>query len=256
MAPSTSYRERLYADYQQSLRGSTSLTPSQRAAHEREWKQHYRKHLPENHDARILDIGAGQGRLVSAMRFWGYRNAIGIDASIEQVRVGREAGCEALSFADAFDWLPKHPSEYDCVLALDVLEHIPKHDALAFLDRINSAMVKGGRLVVKTVNSLVIPGYRYGDYTHETAFTASSLEQVLRCSGFDDIEIREYGPKAASIRGAARSIGWFLCKQAIAFVLACMSGSRCGGIYTPALVASCTKAREQPPQNDSEQTPA
>ena len=49
---------------------------------------------------------------------------------------------------------------------------------------------------------------RYGDFTHEQAFTAQSLTQLLTASGFSRVSCEEHGPAAHGPASAARWLLW------------------------------------------------
>ena len=79
------YRERLYhhyltthhGDLQQARRGLLAAAPY--------LKKVIRKHLPQDRNTRILDLGCGYGALLYWLQQAGYRNLEGIDRSAEQV---------------------------------------------------------------------------------------------------------------------------------------------------------------------------
>jgi hypothetical protein len=72
------------------------------------------------------------------------------------------------------------------VLLLDVLEHVPVPQQIAFLRAIHGSLVKGGQLIVQVpnANSMLAARWRYNDFTHHSSFTEHSLYFVLKVSGF------------------------------------------------------------------------
>lgn len=155
-------------------------------------REHFGAWLPERKDAAILDVGCGEGHLLDWLRGLGYSKLEGIDASPQMVEAAAKAGL-AVERADAFAALPKRAGRHDLVFALDVLEHVEKGRVLEFLDLCRGALKPGGALILVTVNadSLGWGRIRHCDFTHESAFTESSLSQLLKAAGFSAIEYRE-----------------------------------------------------------------
>ncbi len=90
--------------------------------------------------ARVLDAGCGEGVLVEE---YSDRLAIeGVDAFYSSDRV-RVASLTAL---------PYPPGVFDCVLCLDVLEHLPWDEQRAALAELNRVVRPGGELVLSVPN--------------------------------------------------------------------------------------------------------
>jgi O-antigen chain-terminating methyltransferase len=136
-------------------------------------------------------------------------NVEGIDISGEQVERAVAAGLEVYE-ADAFRHLSDHEGQYDGVVAVDFLEHFNRDELLRMLASVRGALRPGGMLLIQTPNGegLFAQQIIYGDLTHLTILNARSLEQALKPTGFTDIAIREAGPAAIDLRGAARKIIW------------------------------------------------
>jgi SAM-dependent methyltransferase len=145
---------------------------------------HYRTWLPTNRHAPILDVGCGDGRLIQWLANLGYRWVGGIDLSPHNP-------CHLR--ADAFDYLPKIHEQYDCIFATDMIEHIFPQRIPEFLNLCYRALRPGGALILLTVNadSLNWGRIRYGDPTHQEAFTQESLSKLLRGAQFREIEFKE-----------------------------------------------------------------
>lgn len=151
----------------------------------------YRGRLPENREARILDVGCGAGHFLYFLEKAGYRNYQGIDISPQQVEVCRARVTPRVEVADAFQFLADKEQAYDLIAVHDVLEHIPKDKALLFVKTVFAAITKGGSLIVRVPNMsnpLAAHG-RYIDLTHELGFTERSLHQLLFVGGFRDIHL-------------------------------------------------------------------
>lgn len=148
--------------------------------------------LPAERDASILDVGCGGGEFLHYLHARGYAQLHGFDLSPEQVRRCHERGFPQVTLVpDAVGFLENHRHTYACVVMNDVLEHVPKRTTIALLEAIRGALIPDGRLLVKVPNAANLFGLvaRYLDFTHEVAFTETSLRQVLLTAGFRQIEI-------------------------------------------------------------------
>ena len=147
--------------------------------------------VPEDHAARILDIGCGFGFALRALRSLGYSQLRGLEASAEQAERCRVAGFEVDLAQNTAAWLATHAQQYDCVVLLDVIEHVPVIAQIDFLRAIHASLRPGGRLILTTpnANAILASRWRYNDYTHHSSFTEHSLFFILRNAAFGRIEI-------------------------------------------------------------------
>lgn len=150
----------------------------------------YRKFLPANKNAKILDLGCGMGHFLYFLHVEGYTNYWGIDKSPALVHFAQNNVTRRVSVADVFDYL-KESGVFDVIAANDFVEHIPKSETLNLLTSIYDSLESDGSLLVKTPNMSNPFGLRsrYQDYTHEQGFTEESLGYVLRTSGFKEIQM-------------------------------------------------------------------
>jgi SAM-dependent methyltransferase len=147
-------------------------------------------------EARILDIGCGQGLLVYALNMAGFRSVQGIDLSEQQVAVGQSYGlpCRAVERDYIIDLAKSAPETFDLIFLMDVLEHMDKDEQLRTLATIYQLLTPGGRLILSVPNANASFGlrWRYNDWTHETAFTEHSLEYILLNSNFRNLKFLPY----------------------------------------------------------------
>lgn len=221
------YRARIYRDYAASLDPALSgSAPPDSAARDEVYEREFLPLLPTDRAARILDAGCGRGELISFLKRRGYTNASGVDRSPESVRVARANGLD-VSEGALEEHLAAHPGAYDCVVAVDVLEHLFKNEVLDFLDAANKALKPGGSVLVQTVNA-GSPFYGrmlHIDFTHETAFTRHSLHQIFGAAGFSDEEFRELPPVGTGLRAAGRRLLWRLFRLKMSLFLHVENGS-------------------------------
>ena len=220
------------------------------------------EYLPPDKEASVLDLGCGNGVLVYFARQAGYRNVKGVDASASQVRSAREMGIDgieerevsALGYAwkisgkggrDVFSALAERPEgSEDTIIAFDLLEHFDKAESLAFCDEVARVLKKGGKLILHVPNgeSPFVGRTRYGDITHEQAFTWFSIEQLLRAAGFSTVSCYEDHIAVHGLKSGVRSLLWGLTRRVLRFVVAVETGD--GGsaaIFTQNLIAVAVK---------------
>lgn len=186
------YREVLLASYGSGGYAASNPDDAVSARVRREnYHRQFREMLPPCKDAKILDLGCGSGFLVEFLKEDGYADVTGVDASKEQVARAQQKGLPVLH-GDAVHYLTQS-DRYDVIFNTDFIEHLTKDEIVDFLTRIRKALKPGGYVVIQTPNASSIYGMtaRYQDFTHETAFTGRSLEQVLVACDFNRIMVRD-----------------------------------------------------------------
>lgn len=202
----TSFNDNIYSEYRKH---------QDREVIFEDWSRTYRWYLrdwlPTNKDARILDVGCGEGHLLAALVKWGYTNSQGLELRPEAVSVCHERGLDVKP-GDAIEYLKGHPGEFQMIFVIDVLEHLAKEACLDLLQSARHALVPNGSIVVQTPN-LASPfggATFFGDVTHHTGFTPTSLSQIMRAAGFSEIEVRPTGPGPWSFRSTCYYLIWKL----------------------------------------------
>jgi len=154
--------------------------------------------LPENREARILDVGCGVGHFLYFLERSGYQNYLGIDTSPEQVAFCQENITDKVEMADAFEFLKSKPSSFDVIFSSNFVEHFSIDQLLTFTRLVNFSLKAEGIVILRTTN-LASPfkaASFWDDVTHITPFTERSLKQLLRLSQFEDVQVY---PSACSL---------------------------------------------------------
>lgn len=165
----------------------------------RKWGKAYdyflRQWLPHDKNAQILDVACGGGRLLHFFKEKGYVNLTGVDISPEQVSLSKQV-VDQVYEKNILDFLETTNQKFDLIVGLDIIEHLYKAEVFGFLDLCYSRLNNGGRLILATPNadSPFFNSVRYGDFTHENAFTPNALNWVARISGFKQGTARELNP--------------------------------------------------------------
>jgi len=196
---------RLYRRYASTSALAGGDLQSALAGNEGYFRGNFVRHLPANRQARIVEIGCGYGKNLYAMKELGYTQVSGIDFSEEQIELARNVlGLDEAHFANAIDWLSQTDEQFDCIVLIDVLEHLDLQALVSLGDMLGSHLKPGGRVIVQVPNDLApLNPLRHGDLTHVRAFTPQSIAQFFANSG---IAIRFMGD--ALSRNVLKRILW------------------------------------------------
>ncbi|MFO1431401.1 MAG: class I SAM-dependent methyltransferase [Candidatus Competibacteraceae bacterium] len=200
--------------------------------------------LPAGKEANIVDVACGSGKLLHFFKQRGYTRVTGVDISLEQVNLARQV-IHDVTEANAVDFLESHKNTFDLITGLDIVEHFKKDEVLRFLNACYDALQNGGRLILQTPNaeSPWCSYYRYGDFTHETAFTPNLLTYLLRLYGFQDIEAREQGPVpwGYSLKSTIRFAVWQFIRLMLSIWNLAEIGTVSNRIFTRVFIISAIK---------------
>lgn len=203
---------------------------------------HYAPHLPKDKNAAILDIGCGDGNFVYWLNKRGYANAWGIDISLEQIDKGKQLGIGNLECGDLIDYLGNKGKKFDLIIARDVIEHFTRNEVFEILALISKSLNPGGRFIMQVPNGqgIFYTSVFYGDYTHEMAYTASSVNQVILNTGFSKSACYPSGPVPHGLKSVVRYYLWKLMVLRLRFWKMVETGSS-AGIFTQNLIAVIDK---------------
>jgi 2-polyprenyl-3-methyl-5-hydroxy-6-metoxy-1,4-benzoquinol methylase len=169
------------------------------------------KFFPSDRKANILDLGCGYGALEYFANKRGYKNIKGIDFSEQQVALSKKLGISGVDYGELFDSIrSKNDSSLDLVISLDVIEHLTKEELIKLADNVYRVLKPGGGWLIHVPNasSPFFGEIRYGDFTHEQAFTTQSIRQLLISCGFKNFLFEESGPRIHSFKSFIRVIFW------------------------------------------------
>ena len=205
------WRERLYQTYVQSGQAAgeegKDLSQSSLEVRGSEIKGVIRRFLPDRKGLRIVDLGCGHGDYVYHLAELGYKNVQGVDVSKDQVKLAHELGVENVVHGNILGYLQEQETgSIDVILLIDVLEHLSRQELFDVMDGVVRTLTSGGRCLVHVPNALGLFGerVRYGDLTHERAFTPNSIRQLFHTVGLSNVMCHEDPPS-----GRFRRPLWF-----------------------------------------------
>ncbi|MEM5813226.1 MAG: class I SAM-dependent methyltransferase [Candidatus Aenigmatarchaeota archaeon] len=143
-------------------------------------------------DAKILDVGCGNGALLKKLKKLGFKNLYGIDASRRNIDKAKNKEKEIKFFCgDITKKLPFRNEFFDIVIAVAILEHILDDDLSKFLNEINRVLKKNGLFIIEVpyrqrLNYVVCPNCLavFEKDEHLRSFDESGLEAILNNYGF------------------------------------------------------------------------
>ena len=146
-------------------------------------------HLPD--DARILDVGCGDGFHLDLLRRFGNKKWTleGVDLDKRAVKAATKSGLNVhLGRVQEIE-LPAE--SYDLIFMIQTIEHVEKPDEV--LNSIHNLLRKGGRLVIVTDNtdSIDFNWFKRGHWggyhfpRHWNLFNRKSLSQLAEKTGFE-----------------------------------------------------------------------
>lgn len=129
---------------------------------------------------RILDAGCGTGQMLEHLTRFGH--TVGIDSSPEAIHFAASREVDRLVLGSIFD-LPFAPESFDCVLSLDVIEHVD--DDRQLVRHLYSVVKPGGYLIV-TVPAFEALWSEHDEVNwHKRRYRAGQLDQLLRETGLE-----------------------------------------------------------------------
>ena len=232
-----SLRDRLYESYASQHSGTGSADATRLI-----YRRDIRPLLPPPAAGPVADIGCGSGQLVRCMLADGY-DATGIDVSPEQVALARGNGLLQVQEGDYLRLLRDRPGQLAVITATDLLEHLTKPEVLATFDAAAAALRSGGRFIARVPNAVSPFGghIRYGDFTHETWFTARSVRQLAAASGLGPVTVIGCPPPVHGAASALRAAAWKQVSGLFKLMLAVETGAVRGHIVTQNLTFAARK---------------
>lgn len=238
------WKARAYASYRDTAPDACSSGDAKHRERERrQYLQRYRRFLPADTTAPILDLGCGDGGFLDALRSLGYSSLEGVDLSPGQVRAATARGLTAITLAPAVEYLRSRPGRYAMITAFSVLEHQTRPELFDMLDAIRDALAPGGCLIAVVPNAKGLFGanVRFADITHELSFTPASVMQLCAVLGFEPAAILEHGPLVHGPVSAVRWAVWQLVRGALLIARLAETADGRWPVFTQDLVFAARK---------------
>jgi hypothetical protein len=101
------------------------------------------------------------------------------------------------------------------------------YELIYFIDEVHRVLRKGGKWIIHIPNaeSPFAGRIRYGDFTHELAFTRVSITQLLKSSGFSLVTCHEDTPIPHGLKSAVRWLLWKVIRGTLRLYLGAETGA-------------------------------
>ncbi len=144
----------------------------------------------------ILDVGCGRGELLELIKRDGIP-AYGIDLDVEMVKESKTKGLD-VRHEDLISHLRKlEPRSLGGLVAIQVVEHLPRNVFLELLSLCESRVEVGGHIVFETINPrslLSLSSNYFRDPTHVTPLHPDTIQFDMNLAGMKVEEIRYLSP--------------------------------------------------------------
>jgi SAM-dependent methyltransferase len=135
--------------------------------------------LSRDSDFRILDAGCGTGQMTKHLETLGH--AVGLDSAEEAITYAKARGVDRL-VRGSITAPPFADGSFDCVLALDVIEHVD--DDMGLLSSMVKVLKPGGHLIV-TVPAFQALWSEHDEINrHKRRYRAPQLRRLVEEAGF------------------------------------------------------------------------
>lgn len=195
------------------------------------WRHEYVCELVQRHcpAGRVAEVGAAPGQLAYYLSHCG-RDVTAFDLYPEPSRrVYESAGVPAIRWNIEQDDPPPETGEFQCVLLLEVLEHL-RIDPLQTMRRIGRLLSSDGVLILSTPNlyrlrKIVgylrgrgigeVPSIQFGRleetgfFGHIRRYGFWEIEDILKASGFRPLDRRRHSPRPTLSEETKRAEGPF-----------------------------------------------
>ena len=101
------------------------------------------KNLPQNKEAKIIDLGCGYGTFLNALSKLGYKNLYGVEIGKEQNEFLNKKGFKVYK-QDLIEFLETSEEKFDCITFFDVMEHFKKDEIVEIVSLLKDRLERGG----------------------------------------------------------------------------------------------------------------
>jgi 2-polyprenyl-3-methyl-5-hydroxy-6-metoxy-1,4-benzoquinol methylase len=186
--------------------------------------------LPKDTSLPIAEVACGHGSFLHWLKSSGYTNVTGIDSSPEQIEFARQVGVP-VEQDDMNHWLGRQPrNHFAAIIAIDLIEHLPKDDFMELLNASYAVMLPGASLIMRLPNgdSPFVGMNLFNDITHVWTYTPNALKSLSQMHGFSTAQFEDEGA------GVIRDHRWLK-----------MPVAKIGGFLLRTLVRAVTREKIQ-----------
>ena len=189
-----------YYQFQAEARGVRSLDDVRRCAFEKAhlYDQLVQRWLPADARLPIAELACGHGSFLHWLKAKNFSKVSGVDSSAEQVALAKQVGA-GVAQDDVNRWLARQPkNHFAALVAIDLVEHLPKDDFMELLQLAHAALAPSGSLILRLPNgdSPFVGMNLFNDITHVWTYTPNCLNSLAEMHGFARTEFADEGADA------------------------------------------------------------
>jgi len=142
--------------------------------------------LPSQHDASILDLGCGDGRVLRYLSAKGYRNVHGVDRDADALAtVGSLPGVAVECTEVGLDYLHRQRGRFRLIILKQMIYYVERSEVLAFVHALREALTDDGVIVVEFFNASLVSSRftELKDPFIRTAYTEHAMRRLLAAGG-------------------------------------------------------------------------
>ncbi|MGH7953829.1 MAG: class I SAM-dependent methyltransferase [Limisphaerales bacterium] len=212
-----------YYKFQVKARGVHSLDDVRRFAETKSfiYERVVRPWLPQDAALPLVEMACGHGSFLHWLKSRCYVHITGVDSSAEQIEFARQVGVP-VEQDDVNRWLARQPkNHFGAIVAIDLVEHLPKDDFMELLHLAHSALLPGGSLILRLPNgdSPFVGMNLFNDITHVWTYTPNALNSLSQMHGFSATQFADEGADVIRdhrwLRLPAAKIGGFFLRLAV-----------------------------------------
>lgn len=146
----------------------------------------YRLLLPENQNARILDLGCGEGDFIRFAHGLGFRNLTGVDRDGHAIgALGDLDGVTSIHAEVSPEFLARLGGGWELIVAKQLIYYFDRKEAPELVRKIAHSLADNGRLIVEIFNGVLLSSRftELKDPAILTAYTEQGLKRLLERNG-------------------------------------------------------------------------
>jgi 2-polyprenyl-3-methyl-5-hydroxy-6-metoxy-1,4-benzoquinol methylase len=171
----------------------------------------YRRLLPADLEAPILDLGCGQGDFTRYLHGLGYRNITAVDRDADAIaQLNGLDGVKPIHASVDAQFLKGLKGKWALIIAKQMLYYFDRREVPVFVRAMAEALAKDGRLVVEIFNGALLSSRftELKDPAILTAYTENGLARLLEANGLRVEELDGARSGGGGIYRALQAI-WF-----------------------------------------------
>lgn len=162
-----------------------------------DFELNYSHYLPKNKDAKILDIGCGNGQFLSYLKWKGFTDISGVDINAESIDFCKKNITAQVFHIKELDQFLKDKKEiFDLIILMEVVYYFPDDKISSYFASIHRALKYNGQIIVQVFNGCCLTGtyYKVRDQQIKRVYCDESIKGCIESMGFmvKHIEERRY----------------------------------------------------------------